>query len=487
MMKKHIFKITKIQNKQINKSKNKIKYFTNNKRPKFKTSNQINNKENQEDLLNEKEEIDFCDTKSSNNSYNKENNKTDELNNNYENKIKKTKKNKKEKQLLGKKRRLLNYKQHSLAYNELNKLLNKKEIELNINSLYSYTDINPTKIRGHFIGILYTDNNKEDNSKCDFVIESNNKNNTNFNQFIVYSSQTFQKKLSFLENCGGQMYILYKGYALFYHEDSFKIYHFSNNNTNFDIFQKIFLPDKFHNAILFFFKFIHNDNYYFFYKLFSLKKEEKLLLYKFNKDEKKDENDYAIRGKTFIEDKTLDIDYEFIWFSQKNNNELLFFYELDNIFKINCFDLSTNKITQRKSFTLYTPTYIKIANYPDNIINNRFLVLSLQRLLYIIDTEIWDILVVKELDIIEYFNVFNDNTLWTIESCEKTINLDNNKKKEISSLYVRQYKINIEMQELIKIGERKVNRSYSLINKIVQINNKKVVLFVEGKKLIAFN
>ena len=358
---------------------------------------------------------------------------------------------------------------------------------MNINSLYSYTDINPSKIRGHFIGILYTDNNKEDNSKCDFVIEINNKNNNNYNQFIVYSSQTFQKKLSFLENCGGQMYILYKGYALFYHEDSIKIYHFSNNNTNFDIFQKIILPEKFQHSILFFFKFVHNDNYYFFYKLFSLKKEEQLLLYKFNKDEKKDENDYAISGKTFIEDKTLDIDYEFIWFSQKNNNELLFFYELDNIFKINCFDLSTNKITQRKTFTLYTPKYIKIANYPDNIINNRFLVLSLQNLLYIIDTEIWDILVVKELDIIEYFNVFNDNTLWTIESCEKTINLDNNKKRTISSLYVRQYKINIEMQELIKIGERKINRNYSLINKIVQINNKKVVLFVEGKKLILLN
>jgi hypothetical protein len=486
-MKKYIFKVTKTQNKQINKSKNQIKYFNNNKRAKFKTSNRINNKENQDNLLNEKEEIDFCETKSSNNSYNKENNNNDELNNNSENKIKKANKIKKEGYLLGKKRRLLNYKQHSLEYNELNKLLNKEEIELNINSLYSYTDINPSKIRGHFIGILFTDNNKEDNSKCDFVIEINNKNNNNYNQFIVYSSQTFQKKLSFLENCGGQMYILYKGYALFYHEDSIKIYHFSNNNTNFDIFQKIILPEKFQHSILFFFKFVHNDNYYFFYKLFSLKKEEQLLLYKFNKDEKKDENDYAISGNTFIEDKTLDIDYEFIWFSQKNNNELLFFYELDNIFKINCFDLSTNKITQRKTFTLYTPKYIKIANYPDNIINNRFLVLSLQNLLYIIDTEIWDILVVKELDIIEYFNVFNDNTLWTIESCEKTIILDNNKKREISSLYVRQYKIDIEMQELIKIGERKINRNYSLINKIVQINNKKVVLFVEGKKLILLN
>ena len=70
---------------------------------------------------------------------------------------------------------------------------------------------------------------------------------------------------------------------------------------------------------------------------------------------------------------------------------------------------------------------------------------------------------------------------------KKTINLVNNKKRTISSLYVRQYKINFEMQELIKIEERKINRNYSLVSKIVQINNKKVVFFVEGKILIVFN
>ena len=42
------------------------------------------------------------------------------------------------------------------------------------------------------------------------------------------------------------------------------------------------------------------------------------------------------------------------------------------------------------------------------------------------------------------------------------------------------------MQELIKIEERKINRNYSLVSKIVQINNKKVVFFVEGKILIVF-
>ena len=43
------------------------------------------------------------------------------------------------------------------------------------------------------------------------------------------------------------------------------------------------------------------------------------------------------------------------------------------------------------------------------------------------------------------------------------------------------------MQELIKIEERKINRNYSLVSKIVQINNKKVVFFVEGKILIVLN
>ena len=194
-MKKYIFIVTKTQNKQINKSKNQIKYFNNN-RNKNKTKNQINNEENQDDLINGKEEIEFSETKSSNNSFNKENIKTDEIDNNSENKLKEDE-IKKERYLLGKKRRLISYKQHSLEYNELYKLLNKEEIELNINSLYSCTNINPSEIKGNFIGILYADNNKEDNSKCDFVIEINNKDSVNYNHFIVYSSKTFQKNFHY--------------------------------------------------------------------------------------------------------------------------------------------------------------------------------------------------------------------------------------------------------------------------------------------------
>ena len=225
----------------------------------------------------------------------------------------------------------------------------------------------------------------------------------------------------------------------------------------------------------------------FFFKMFSLKKDNKITLYKFNKDEQKNENDYAVSGRTFIEDKILNLDFEFIWFLQKNNNELLFFYELNFIFKLNCFDLSTNSITQRKTFLLNNIKYVKIAQYADDIINKRFLLLSNHNLLYIIDSATWQITVIKELDIIEFFKIFNDNTLWTIESCEKTITLENNKKRNISYMYLRQYKISRETQEIIKIGERKLCKYYSIINNITQVADKKVLLFAEGKKLVMLN
>ena len=209
--------------------------------------------------------------------------------------------------------------------------------------------------------------------------------------------------------------------------------------------------------------------------------------YKFNKEEQKDENDFAIRGKPFIEDKKIDLDFEFIWFAQKNNNELLFFYELNFIFKLFCFDLSTMSVTQRKVFTLNNILNARIAQYSDELISNRFLVLSNHNFLYIIDTYTWQITVVQEHDIIEYFKIFSDGTLWTIETYEKTVTVEKNKKKIVPLMYVRQYKINKESHEVIKIGERKLVKYYNLINNIVQLGNKKVALFVGGKKLIILN
>ena len=100
------------------------------------------------------------------------------------------------------------------------------------------------------------------------------------------------------------------------HKWNNKKMHKKNNNTNYDIFPKILLPETLHYEILFPFIFIHNNNY-FFYKKFGLYQNERIILYNFNKDEKKDENDYAIHGKSFIEDKKIDLEYEFMVCSKK--------------------------------------------------------------------------------------------------------------------------------------------------------------------------
>jgi len=461
--------------------KNKSKILKEEKNILHNNINILEEKEDEEeDNNNSEKQINTIESKG--NSSIKDTNSTDKQNNN-ETENKKNK-DKKEKKLLGKKRRLKKYKEHSLSYNELSKLYDEKEIELNINSLYSYTNLNPSKIKGNFIGLL---NNNENNGYYDFIIEINNQNDVSYNHFIVYDSKKFNKKLSFLEKSEGNFYLLYNGYAAFFINDSIKIYYFSNNNTSFDIFQRIMLPEELRHTILFPFKFIHDDNFYFFFKMFCLKKDNKITLYKFNKDEQKNENDHAVSGRTFIEDKKLNLDFEFIWFLQKNNNELLFFYEMNFVFKLNCFDLSTNSITQRKTFLLNNIKFVKIAQYADDIINKRFLLLSNHNLLYIIDSATWQITVIKELDIIEFFKIFNDNTLWTIESCEKTITIENNKKRNISYMYLRQYKISPETQEIIKIGERKLSKYYSIINNITQVADKKVLIFTEGKKLVMLN
>ena len=468
-----------------NQSKNKLIKSEKNKSEKLIELSEgeeedVNNKQN--NIMENKISNNFDDL-NDNHSY-KETNSSDRQNNNSHESNSQSSKKKKKYKLLGKKRHLMKYMQHSLSYNELNKLYDKNEIELNINNLFSYMNLNPKKVKGNFIGLL---DNNENEKYPDFIIEINDSNAIKYNHFIIYNSKNFKKKLSFIENSGGNLYLLYRNYAGFFCNGSIKIFYFSNNNTNYHIFQKIILPEELQYAILFPFKFIHNDDYYFFYKRFTLNENERIILYKFNKDEQEDENDHAICGRPFIEDKKIDLDFEFIWFVQKNNNELLFFYELNFIFKLFCFDLSSMSVTQRKTFTLNTISNARIAQYSDDIINNRFLVLSNHNFIYLIDTYTWQITVVKENDIIEYFRVFSDGTLWTVETHEKTVILGNNKRKIIPSMYVRQYKINEKLHEIIKVGERKMVKYYNFINNIVQLGNKKVALFVEGKKLIILN
>ena len=336
---------------------------------------------------------------------------------------------------LGKKRKLISYKRHSLQYNKLNKLFKKEEISFNINNLYTFINLNPNIIRGRFAGLL--PNEENDN---DIILEMNNPDNPKYNRYSIYDTKKFNIKLSFYTFSSGILYLLFKGYAALVDNDNIKIYFFSNNNTNYDIFQKILLPEELHNSVLFLFKFVYDDNFYFFNKVFSLQNQNKILLYKYNKEEKENENDFAIKGKTFIEYIYLDLNFEFIWFAQKSNNELLFFYENDSVFTITVYDISKFQVIKRNSIRLNNFDNIRVANYSNNVINNRYLPLSIQNLMYMIDTYHCQISNISELGIIEYFTTCSDNTLWTIES--KNHNFQND------TLYLRQYKIIAETQEL---------------------------------------
>ena len=390
-------------------------------------------------------------------------NETEEINN-----------KKKQKTFLGKKRKLINYKKHSLEYNALNRLYNKDDISFNINNIHTMININPNVVQGRYAGILPNDENDND-----LIVEINNTDNPKYNKYIIYDTKKFKMKLSFIELSSGMLYLLFKGYAAFVTNDSIKIYFFSNNNTNFDIFQRITLPDDLKESILFLFKFTYDDDFYFFNKKFGLSKNNKILLYKYNKQEKENENDFAIKGRTFVEYIYLDLNFEFIWFSQKSNNELLFFYEENFEFQIYVYDISKLEVINQKRIKLNNLNYIKVANYSDNVINNRYLPLSIHNLLYIIDTSLCQISTIKLLDVIEQFKLCDDNTLWTIESI-------NNKTTKKDIFYLRQYKIINDTIELVKIGERLIYKTDFITENIIHINNKKLLLFKRGKKLILF-
>ena len=443
-------------------NKEKVKHKKHYKKRKINEKNELND----ESILNN---INISEQNELKQNDSKEEKETNQSTTNQKRKFKK-----KNKIFLGKKRKLIYYKRHSLQYNEYYKSTKGEEkINFDINNLSTITFLNQNLIKGRFVGLLQ--NEKNDN---DIIIETNNVDNPNYCRYIVYDTKTFKQKLSFIENVNGTLNLLYENYAAFVSDDNIKIYYFSKNNTNYDIFQKIILPDELKNSVLFLFKFIYEDNFYFFNKIFNLSKDNKLLIYKYNKEEKENENDFSIKGRTFVEDFILTLDFEFIWFSQKNNNELVFFYELEFNFKFTIFDLSKMKIIEQKIIKLNDLKYIKVSCYSDNIISNRFLPLSTHNLLYIIDIVRCQISSIKELDIIEYFKIYNDDTLWTIESLGG--NIYNN------ILFLREYKINIETHELIKIGERKIFKTHFITDNIAFINNKKIMLSLYGKQFLMF-
>ena len=146
---------------------------------------------------------------------------------------------------------------------------------------------------------------------------------------------------------------------------------------------------------------------------------------------------------------------------------------------MNYYSFMKTQVIQQKIIKLNNLNNVKVAGYPNKVVNNRYLPLSMQNFLYIIDTLNCQISTITELDIIEYFTTRDDNTLWTIESKNHNFNND--------VLYLRQYKINVDTQELIKIGERKIYKTTYITDNIVHINNKKLLLFESEKKLILFN
>ena len=130
---------------------------------------------------------------------------------------------------------------------------------MNINTLYTFTNLNPKLIKGRFAGLLANEENDND-----IIIEMNNTDNPVYSRYAIFETKKFGIKLSFLDLSSGTLYLLFKGYAAFLTDEFIKIYFFSHNNTSYDIFQKIYLPDELRNSVLFLFKYVHDDNFYFF-------------------------------------------------------------------------------------------------------------------------------------------------------------------------------------------------------------------------------
>lgn len=70
--------------------------------------------------------------------------------------------------------------------------------------------------------------------------------------------------MSFVENRSRTFFMLDKGFCACYHRECVKIYYFSKNNTEYDIVQKIILPEELQNSILYPFNFMYNNDFYFF-------------------------------------------------------------------------------------------------------------------------------------------------------------------------------------------------------------------------------
>jgi len=382
-----------------------------------------------------------------------------------ENKIKEKKKEKKIR-FLGKKRKLKDYKTHSLVYNELGNLLNGKNIKSNINTFNEYIKISENIIKGDFIGSF---------SNGDFLIEKNDPNNPLNLQYTIYS-QSFKQKNIFIENRGWKFFLIGNNYGGYFNITFIKIYLFFNNNTQYKIIQKIIFPENFPHDVIFPFRFTHNNDIYFFLKYFSYE-NSKITLYKLI--EKNTLNDG--KNKIFEESEVLSLDFPFIWFAQKNNNELLFFKEEEDIFELIVYNFEEKKVINHRKINLIKLVNPRVANYVNKVLYNKYLLYSNENILFIIDVDNMEIKSVLELNNIFLINISDDNIIWTIERRNKYEYLNNHKRKKYQYNYLIQYILDKNYLELIKIGERPIVNNF--VKHIFPLNNEKILLFVEKNKV----
>ena len=61
-------------------------------------------------------------------------------------------------------------------------------------------------------------------------------------------------------------------------------------------------------------------------------------------------------------------------FAQKNNNELLFFKEEEDIFDLVIYNFEEKKVTNHKKINLIKMNNPRVANYVNKVIYNRYLI-----------------------------------------------------------------------------------------------------------------
>lgn len=376
---------------------------------------------------------------------------------------------KKRHKFLGKKRKLINYKSHSLKYNELWKFVKEENIKSDINKINQYIKLNENIIKGDFIGSF---------PRGDFLVESNDPFEPIMLKYIIYD-HNFIIKTSFKEKRGGKFFLIGRNYGGYFNTSFIKIYLFLENNTKYEIIQKIIFDENFPHDVIFPFSFTNNDNLYFFLKLFTYD-NAKITLYKLTEKKLFNDNNEAIDKKLFEGSEILKIDFIFTWFTQKNNNELLFFKEEDDIFDLIVYNFEEKKIINQKKFNLIKLEKSTVANYTNKVIHEKYLIYTNENFLFLIDVEKMEITSIKELSRIQFFYISNDDIIWTVEYECKFENI-NNKRKKCQYHYLKEYLLDKNSLELIQIGERPMTNNY--VKNIIQLVNNKILLFVEKMKV----